>query len=119
MPKDLDAELEQPIRSIAMFLESYPLEEKAIDTALFLMQGKEVRYIPVIHIQPEYEWEAKQCLAERDAKIIREQEQLRTPYSPKILGSKRSLGGNIGSIHHLLSVKEKAYYHIPSQVMTS
>jgi len=115
-PKDLDAELEQPIRSIAMFLESYPLEEKAIDTALFLMQGKEVRDIPVIHIQPEYEWEAKQCLAERDAKIIREQEQLRTPYSPNLLGSKRSLHGNTGSIHHLLSVKEKAYYHIPSQV---
>ena len=32
-PQDLDADLEQPIRTIAMFLDSYPLEEIAIDKA--------------------------------------------------------------------------------------
>ncbi len=60
-PKDLDAELEQPDRTIAMFMESYLLEEKVIDSTLFLLQGKELKDIPVFHIHPKYEWEAKQC----------------------------------------------------------
>jgi hypothetical protein len=114
-PKDLEAELEPPDRTIAMFLESYPLEEQVIDATLFLMQGKEHRDFPFIHIQPEYEWEAKKCLAERDADIIRNQEENQTPYSPSAKRSKRSQDRNIASINALLSVKNLAYYHIPSQ----
>jgi hypothetical protein len=114
-PKDLDAELEQPDRTIAMFMESYPLEEKAIDSALFLLQDKELKDIPVIHIHPEYEWEAKQCLAERDAKINRERVNTQSPYSPNPRRFKRSLDGNIASVNTLLSVKEMTYYHIPNE----
>ena len=102
-------------RTIAMFLESYPLEEQAIDTTLFLLQGREIRELPTIHIHPEYEREAKKCLAERDANIIREQEKFFNPYSPPSTRFKRGFDENRVYIHSLLSVKEMAYYHIPSQ----
>ena len=114
-PKDLDAELEPPNRTIAMFLESYPLEEKAIDTALFLMQGIVEREFPVIYIHPEYEWEAKRRLADRDAEIIRRQGHTINPYTPNSRRSRRCLDGNIVSVHALLSVKNMAYHQIPSQ----
>ena len=114
-PRDLDAELEQPSRTIAMFLESYPLEEKAIDTALFILQGQEIREPPVIRVEPEYKWEAKQCLAARDTIINRTRENSRSPYAPRSKRSKHSLDGNSVSLHTLLSVKELTYYHIPSQ----
>ena len=51
-PRDLDAELEQPSRTIAMFLESYPLEEKAMDASMALLQGKELRELPTVGTQP-------------------------------------------------------------------
>jgi hypothetical protein len=115
-PRNLDEDEEQPIRTIAMFLESYPLEEQAIDTSLFVLQGKELKEPPSIFIRPEYEWEAKKCLAERDANIIRERAKSQSPYAPRSNGSQSSPNGNSSaSINTLLSVKEMTYYHIPSQ----
>jgi hypothetical protein len=68
-PKNLDCENESPDRTIAMFIGSYPLEEQAIDTALFILQGKEDRPRQIIQLAPQYEWEAKNCLSALDAEI--------------------------------------------------
>ena len=109
-PLDLDVDLEQPIRTIAMFLDSYPLEEQAIDGKIVRLTGEVEETHAVFQITPEYEWEAKNCLSDQVAHI----NSLRS----QIL-QQRSQTTNIthlGHLHSLLSVREAKYYHIDNQL---
>ena len=112
-PQSLDADLEQPIRTIAMFLDSYPPEEIAIDKALFIEARKEERRVRSIYrITPEYEWEAKNCLSAQVAEINILRTQMHdNPFKKQRRGERP----NFNELHSLLTVKELKYYHIPTE----
>jgi len=106
-PKELEPELEQPIKSIAMFLNSYPIEEKVIDEAFSILVSRELER-ETFQITPEYEWEAKQCLSDRatEFNFLRSKQQ-------KV--GKNSSGYKMTKLHALLTVKENIYHHIPDK----
>ena len=113
-PKSLDADQEPPDRTIVMFLESYPMEEKEIDTKLFFLNGKEEVPRTIIHLYPELEWEGKRVISERDAEI----NLLKASYNTSEPLSKKPRQIDVACtayLNSLLSVKETEYYHIPTQ----
>ena len=57
------------MRTIAMFLDSYPSEEKEIDSRLFAQKGREEEDRTVIHLYPEWKWEGENTLSKRDAEV--------------------------------------------------
>ena len=112
-PQDLDTDLEQPIRTIAMFLDSYPLEEIAIDKALFLENHKEeVQTRSIYRITPEYEWEAKNCLSDQVAEINMLRSKVQE-HSKKKRGRRER--PDFAELYSLLTVKELKYYNIPTE----
>lgn len=110
-PRNLECENELSDCSIAMFIGSYPLEEKAIDTALFILQGKEDKSYRIIRLTPEYEWEAKNFLSARDAARNVLKTTVDNEPSHRV---KKSPVAKVAEMYALLAVKENKYYHIPS-----
>jgi hypothetical protein len=112
-PKKLDAEEEEPTRTIAMFLEAYPKEEKDIDRLLFLQSGKADDNRKVFRLHPEWEWEGKRVLSARDAEI----NSLRVSYPSE--SSPNQPTGESGvtntNVNSLLPVRRADQYHIPTE----
>ena len=112
-PQELQADLEQPIRTIAMFLDSYPSEEMAIDRALLRNAREKDLKRDSYQITPEYVWEAKKYLSDQVAEVNLLRTSERISYSSKRTRDEQELAG--GEINALLSVKEMKYYHIPAE----
>ena len=112
-PEDLEVDLEQPIQTIAMFLDSYPQEEVAIDKLIFLPSINEKEKIRSIYrITPEYEWEAKSCLSDHATELnILNSRILGQPRQNKNWEEKPDIVG----LNSLLEVKELKHYHIPTE----
>jgi len=109
-PESLPADQEQPIGTIAMFLDSYPPEEAAIDKLLFRKLEGKTRSI--YRITPEYEWEAKTCLSSHVAEI----NMLRSiGVDNPSKKPRREETPSLGYVHSLLTVKEMKQYHIPTE----
>jgi len=109
-PESLPDDQEQPIGTIAMFLNSYPPEEAAIDKLLFRKSEEKTRL--TYKITPEYEWEAKNCLSAHVAEInMLRSVGLDNPTKK----ARREETPGISAVHSLLTVKAMKQYHIPTE----
>ena len=110
-PKNSETEEEEPHFTIAMFLNSYPEEEKRIDRNLFLKGGKEEVDPEVTYIYPEWEWEGKKFLSEKDAEV--NARKAREKINPAHKNIRSPIGDD--NLNSLLPVKEMDNYHIPNE----